>query len=50
MIDGMPASSSIAMPTGRRSVIGQSSVRKIATPSPTGTAISMAISELTSVP
>ena len=47
MIEGMPASSSIAMPIGRRSAGGQSSVRKIAMPSPTGTAISMAMSEVT---
>src|SRR5229473_3144920 len=50
MIEGMPASSSIAMPIGRRSHCGQSSVRKIAIPRPTGMAISMAMKEVTSVP
>ena len=39
MIEGMPASSSMAMPIGRRSHCGQSSVRKIAMPRPTGIAI-----------
>ena len=50
MMLGIPASSSMAMPTGRRRRGGQSSVRKIATPRPTGTAISMARSEVTTVP
>ena len=46
----MPASSSMAMAIGRRRIGGQSSVRKNATMSPTGTAISMAMAEVTSVP
>ena len=50
MMLGMPASNSIAMPIGRRSNIGQSSVRKNAIIRPTGTAISMAMSEVTIVP
>ena len=50
MMLGMPASSSIAMPIGRRSHCGQSSVRNIAIISPIGTAISIAISEVTIVP
>ena len=50
MIDGMPASSSIAMPSGRFSQIGHSSVMKIAMPKLTGTPISMAIAEVTRVP
>ena len=40
----------MAMPIGRRSQIGQSSVRNNAMNRPTGTAISMAISEVTMVP
>ena len=40
----------MAMPIGRRSAWGQSSVRKIAMPSPRGTAMAMAITEVTSVP
>ncbi len=40
----------MAMPIGRRAHCGQSSVRKIATPSPTGIAISIAMKEVTSVP
>ena len=50
MMLGMPASSSIAMPIGRRSHIGQSSVRKTAISSPTGTAISIAMNDVTIVP
>ena len=46
----MPASSSIAMPSGRFSQTGHSSVMKIAMPKLTGTPISMAIAEVTSVP
>src|SRR5579859_2999730 len=46
----MPASSSIAIPIGRRSHCGHSSVRKIAMPRPTGIAISIAMKEVTSVP
>jgi len=38
------------MPMGRRSHIGQSSVRNTAISRPTGTAISMAMNEVTSVP
>ena len=40
----------MAMPIGRRSKIGQSSVRNNAIMRPTGTAISIAISEVTIVP
>ena len=40
----------MAMPIGRRSGIQQSSVRNTAMPRPTGTAISIAITEVTSVP
>ena len=50
MMLGMPASSSIAVPIGRRNAGGQISVRKIAMPSPIGTAMSMAINAVTSVP
>ena len=50
MMLGMPASSSIAVPIGRRSFSGHSSVRKIAMPRPIGTAISMAMVAVTSVP
>ena len=50
MIDGMPASSSMAVPTGPRSQRGATSVRKKAMPKLTGTAISMAISAVTTVP
>jgi len=50
MILGMPASNSMAMPIGRRSHNGQNSVRKKATSKPTGTAINMAMAEVTSVP
>src|ERR1043166_8008587 len=50
MMLGMPASSSMAMPIGRRSHGGYSSVRKKAISSPTGTAISMAINEMSTVP
>ncbi len=50
MMLGMPASSSMAMAIGRRSQSGQSSVRKKATIRPTGTAISMAMNEVTRVP
>ena len=44
MIDGMPASSSMAVPTGPRSHFGAISVRNKAMPKLTGTAISMAMS------
>ena len=50
MIEGMPASSSIAEPTGVRSQGGATSVRNRAMPKLTGTAISMAISAVTRVP
>ncbi len=40
----------MAMPIGRRSHCGQSSVRKKAIIKPTGTAISMAMNEVTMVP
>ena len=50
MIEGMPASSSIAALTGPRSQRGATSVRKNAMPKLTGTAISIAISAVTSVP
>src|SRR2546421_2415030 len=50
MIDGIAASSSIAVPSGRLSHAGESSVRKSAMPKPPGTAISIAIAEVTSVP
>src|ERR1700683_4934998 len=50
MIDGMPARSSMAMPIGRRRLWGQSSVRKMATPSPIGTAMTMAMMEVVIVP
>ena len=40
----------MAMPIGRRSHSGHSSVRNNAIISPTGTAISMAMNEVTSVP
>ena len=50
MMLGMPASSSIAMPIGRLSHIGHSSVRNIAIRSPKGTAISIAMNDVTSVP
>ena len=50
MIEGMPASSSMQTPIGRFSQGGQSSVRKMAMPMPTGTAISSAMIEVTTVP
>ena len=50
MMLGMPAKSSMAMPIGRRNGRGQISVRKIAMPMPTGTAMSMASKDVTSVP
>ena len=46
----MPASSSIAMPSGRFSQSGHSSVMNSAMPKLTGMPISMAIAEVTSVP
>jgi hypothetical protein len=50
MIDGTPASSSMAVPSGRRSQVGQVSVRNRAMPKLTGTAISSAMTEVTTVP
>jgi hypothetical protein len=50
MIEGMPASNSTAAAIGVRSHEGATSVRKMATPKLTGTAMIMAMSELTSVP
>ena len=50
MIEGIPASISIAIEIGRISRGGQSSVRKIAMPIPTGTAINSATKEVISVP
>ena len=50
MIEGMPASSSIAALTGVRSHAGASSVRYIAMPKLTGTAMIRAIAAVTSVP
>ena len=50
MIEGMPASNSIADAIGPRSQLGATSVRKSAMPKLTGTAISMAMSAVTSVP
>jgi hypothetical protein len=47
---GMAASNSIAVPSGRRSQTGESSVRKKAIPKLTGTAMMRAITEVTSVP
>jgi hypothetical protein len=46
----MPASNSIAEPTVVRIHFGATSVRNIAMPKLTGTAISIAISAVTSVP
>ena len=46
---GMPASNSIAMPSGRRSQTGESSVRNNAIPKLTGIAISKAITDVTRV-
>ncbi len=47
---GIPANSSMAMPIGRRRGGQQSSVRKTATPRPRGTAITIAMTEVTTVP
>jgi len=46
----MPASNSIATPSGRRKMRGESSVRKTAMPKLTGMAMSRAMPEVTSVP
>ena len=50
MIDGTPASSSTAVPSGRRSQTGQISVRNSAMPKLTGNAISKAMKEVARVP
>ncbi|MNQ43667.1 hypothetical protein D3C85_574060 [compost metagenome] len=50
MMDGMAASISIAVPSGRRSQVGDSSVRKMAMPNDTGTAMISAIADVSSVP
>ena len=50
MMLGIPASSSIAIPIGRRSQSGHSSVRKTEISNPTGTAISIARNEVMTVP
>ena len=50
MIDGIAASSSIAVPSGRLSQPGESSVRNSAMPKLTGTAIAMAMNEVITVP
>src|SRR5690606_25651553 len=49
-IDGIAASNSIAVPSGRRNQAGDSSVRKSAMPKLTGTAINSAITDVTMVP
>ncbi len=49
-IDGIAASSSIAMPSGRRSQAGDSSVRKSAMPKLTGTAMMRAMIDVAIVP
>ncbi len=50
MIEGMPASSSMAVPTGPRSQRGATSVRKKAMPKLTGTAMTIAMTAVTRVP
>ena len=50
MMDGIAASISTAVPSGRRSQAGDSSVRKIAMPKDTGTAMIKAMAEVASVP
>src|SRR5690606_39106179 len=50
MIEGIAASISMAVPSGRRSHTGESSVRNMAMPNDTGTAMTSAISEVSSVP
>jgi hypothetical protein len=49
MMLGIAASISIAVPRGRRSHTGESSVRNMAMPKLTGMAMASAIPELTSV-
>ena len=50
MIEGTAASNSTAVPTGRRSQAGASSVRKKAMPKATGTARMIASTAVTMVP
>src|SRR5687768_11336887 len=50
MMLGIAASISMAVPSGRRSHTGESSVRKMAMPKLTGMAMRSAIAEVTSVP
>ena len=50
MIDGIPASNSIAIAIGRRNLGVQISVKNTAIPKPIGTAINKAIAEVTKVP
>jgi len=50
MIEGIAASSSIAVPSGRFSHAGESSVRKSAMPKLTGIAMTIAMSDVTKVP
>ena len=49
-MDGMAASSSMAVPSGRLSQVGDISVRNSAMPKLTGTAISSAMREVARVP
>jgi len=49
-MEGTAASNSMAVPSGRLSQAGESSVRKSAMPKLTGTAISKAIADVASVP
>ena len=50
MIDGTAANSSTAVPTGRRSQSGASSVRNTAMPNEIGTEMTSAMTEVISVP
>ncbi len=50
MMLGIAASISMAVPSGRRSHTGESSVRKSAIPKLTGMAMASAMAEVTSVP
>ena len=50
MMLGIPARSSTAIPIGRRSQSGHNSVRNTAINSPIGTAIAIAMTEVTIVP
>ena len=49
-MDGIAASSSMAVPSGRRNHTGDNSVRNSAMPKLTGTAMISAISDVTIVP